>query len=130
MFLSEESKIALGQILEQSASSLKETLSSSGAFVKENGKEAIKEIIIYEGYVKQGIGIVSSLGLIWMLYLSLSFRDVWGDHQLPLVYFVMGIVFFGLMAWFISSLLTLLKVVFAPRIFLVSYAASVLKNND
>lgn len=127
MELSDASKQALNKILETSGNALADAISGATELAKQNVGSLVKEVIFYEGYVEYGVQLVLSLFSLSLItgvttYIARNhFEDHWG-LIIPCV--ILGFIMF---MWAICSIQTLLKVRFAPRLFLTTYATDLLK---
>jgi len=129
MGLSKKSKEALNKALEKSANVLVEAIDASGKIVKDNAKELVTEIIIYEGYIDGVFRIIGSLVLMALVTIAFNYKP--SDEYYSFVAEFFGIIGGVISVFrFISSIQHIVKVKFAPRLFLVSYAASLLKSDD
>jgi hypothetical protein len=129
MELSDQAKTSLNKLLDSTASTLSDAISSTGTLVKENAKELVHEVIVYEGYIDGGMSLLASLIATLMnycgyAYVAANHNDYWG------LYLIQGLLQIGFMVWILCSIQSLLKAKFAPRLFLVQYAASLLKKDS
>lgn len=135
MQLSEEAKTNLMKVVEKSANILSESIDSSGKLVKENAKELVSEVLIYEGIVNNifnliGATVAGVLVKIGFNFLSTAPVETVSASTNVFLTVVLSIVGFGIFIWGVSSIQDMLKAKLAPRLFLISYAMGLVKSNS
>ncbi len=130
MQLNDQTKAALNKVVETSANALAQAIDGSVKLTKDNISELAREVIMFQGYINYGLSTFCSSLLISACYLTSSWvwlhesdhmREYWGVHV------VAGIVAFIGICWWLDSVSSLLKARFARRMFLLEYAAQLLK---
>jgi len=118
---------------------LLELLKSTANFTLEQAPLVFKEIIIYDGIIKNGLGVLFGL---FGIYCVLAFPRVLSDALkycdsgeckgeicVPKVIRTVLTGVLGIAGFIVGicSLLTLLKAIFAPRLYLIDYVTNLLK---
>lgn len=135
MQLSDEAKTNLMKVVEKSANILSESIDSSGKLVKENAKELVNEVLIYQGIIDSvfsliGAAVASVLVKLGLNFLSEAPEELISTGTNLFLTVLLYLVGFGVFIWAASSVQNMIKAKFAPRLFLISYAMDLVKSGS
>lgn len=125
--LNKTSKAALNKAVEKSANTLAEAIDATGKVVKANAKELAMEVIVFKGYISSGLGLIAALALGYVAYLGITNET----DEVHILFQAGGVcAAVASLVWAAECIHTILMARFAPRLFLISYAARLLKSPD
>lgn len=136
MNVSKETKKSLEKVLEKSCDAITGAIDSTGKLIKENAKDIALEVIVFKGLIENVIGMVWTsvvTGVLIKLTFYLNSLVSSENHGNDGYYFGMAACIVGsiiLSCLFFCTLTSLLKAKFAPRVFLLEYAADLLKPKE
>lgn len=131
--LNDEGKKALNQALTTLSNTLLEVTTTGKNFVKENAPEVAKEIILFNGYVKNFLYLAGNLLLLFVVVPSgiyLTLTKVENFSVICWSYALLGLLVIGSLSFAIDALVDLLKAVYAPRVYLIEYAKDLLQKDS
>jgi hypothetical protein len=129
MELSKEAQENLSKIASGAAKILSEAVDETTGLVRENAKELVREVVLYHGIVGNAFSVLAALSLAAFTYFGWTHAPETGDGR----YWAAGACLtlaFGTAIWVLCSVQDAIKAIVAPRLFLIEYAADLLKKDD